>query len=369
MKLFGGIIMKYLFQVSLLLVVFVGLVSCEDLDLEGEEAGQVYGLWQETLESGNNTFVKISGTEFNFYEFNASLNCVELDANQVIKQDGSGFFQVEKGDGSPERVFAVSKNGDRIHLRSIDDRPGDLRFFWPTNQDVESIPICVNETDIQGKWEFLRADENTYVDIREDSITVYSNFFSEDCFEINDFKIDGRNGNIYRLLDEVTDNLTSQIFVEIKRTPLGLEISLEEENGAISTDIYSQSSVDFSTLGPNCGNNFPSGFEGIWEYESVANTTASILRMEIKLDSLNYYVFNTVQSCNDKFTNIVKARRGDSYFFPNEFSETIDLIYQVYFDSNVLVTRIIDGPSSYDERYLRSQTTTEQLQSSLCSTD
>lgn len=359
--------MKYLFQVILISFISVGLVSCEDIDFESTEAGEVIGMWQSRLSEGDNRFLLISERDFIFYDFNARKNCVETDAYQVIRRDGTGFFQVEKGDGSPERVFAVSINNEQLQLRRTSDPAGVVEYFFMSTTNLSGIPECIKETDIQGKWEFQSSIDKTLVDIKEDTITVFSEFSEEGCFEIIDYKIDGSTGNIYKLLDQIGQGLIAELFVEIRRTEDGLEITLEEDGGTV-TDIYSSSTTDFTTLLPDCGLSFPPGSEGIWEFEGVANTTESNLHMELKQDTLRYYTFLADQSCTDINNHPVRARRGDSYFLSNG-SDFIDLFYRIFFDNDVLVTRISQDGVVFDERFVRSNSTVSELESNLCTTD
>ncbi|MGB0347858.1 MAG: hypothetical protein ACPGGA_10250, partial [Balneolaceae bacterium] len=88
--------MKYLFHTFLLIFIIAGLVSCDDLDLSLEENGseEVLGVWKERYLGSKDVFLLISNTELNFYELDASQNCAKIDANQVVKRDGTGFFQV-----------------------------------------------------------------------------------------------------------------------------------------------------------------------------------------------------------------------------------------------------------------------------------
>lgn len=365
----GGISMRYLFQFLILSVLVVGLSSCEDVDLDGFEAGEVRGTWQLRSGGGNNVFLVISDTDFNFYEFNASLNCVKTDAFQVIRRDGTGFFQVEKGDGSPEVVFAVSVNNNQLQLRRTNDPPGVVDYYTMSDVDVSIFSECLDETDIQGKWEFTHENETTYVEISDDSISVYSESLEESCFEIIDYQIAGSNNNIYRLLDEIGVGFVAELFIEIKRTQDGLDITIEDDGGTI-TDNYISSSADLTALQPDCGSTFPASFEGIWEIEGVANTAVSLLHLEIKQDTLRYYTDIVDQSCIDINNHPMLARRGDVFFLTSDpNSQVIDLIYQIFFDQDVLVTRITQENAFYDERFVRSSTTLAELESNICTTD
>jgi len=369
LKLFWGNIMKYLLQVLLLFVFSAILYSCDDVDLSGTDAGEVRGMWQKNPNSNtNNKFLLISDTEFVIYDYNVFKNCVITDAYQVIKKDGTGFFQVEKGDGSPEKVFAVSFNSGQLNLRSVDDRAGLLEYYWPSEVDASVFTECIIETDIQGQWEFANLDESTYLDISDDTLTIYSEITNEDCFEIIDYRIDGNAENIYKLIDQVTDSITAELFIEMRRTEAGLEVSLED-NGSINTDIYSTSNTDFTSLTPTCGPNFPDEIEGIWEFESVINTAASLLHLELKQDTLRYYTEITDQSCTEINSHLVRVRRGDNYFLSNDDTETVSLIYQIFFDNDVLVTRINSAVPPFDERFLRSSATSDLLKTNICSTD
>ncbi len=369
MKLFGGKIMKYLFHSFLFLLISVGFVSCDDVDLSLEEnqAEEVLGLWK--IDNANKfTFVFISNAEFNFYELDRNLDCVETTAYQVIKRDGSGFFQVQQEDGSPI-VFAVTNQDGQLRIRSIDDPEQGLTYYWPTTIDVTRKTECLKETDIQGKWEFTNQDGTTYVDISDDSIKVISEIVDENCFEIIDYRIDGRAENIYKLIDEIATGFVAELFVEIKRTQTGLEITLEED-GTTNTDSYRSSNVDLTGIGPDCGLKFPGGTEGIWEFEAVANTAASLLHLEMDQDTLRYYTKIVDQGCIDINNHPVRAKRSNTYFLSDVNSETVDLIYQIFFETDdVLITRITDINSTFDERFIRSTTTIDELESNICTID
>jgi len=353
--------MKYAVRIFLFLVLSIGFFGCDDIDLEGEEAGEVRGLWQRLITEGNNDLVLISDTEFNFYKYDAQKNCVETDAYNVIMVDGTGFFQVEKGDGSPEKVFAVSKNGDRIHLRPIDSPQEDIDRYWASEIDINSIPECLKETDIQGLWENTTDDELVVLDITTDSVRVIARFVEENCFERTDLRIEGRNGNIYNLVDQITPDISGNIFVEIKRTETGLEVT-REEDGVFINELYLESQIDVASLTPLCSQTIPADALGLWDNTvNTATTSSHVLVEELQV---TYYTFSS-SSCYEKQEFDLISRRGPSYFFTEVGNTTNSLVLDILNDSNQLILR----SESNEDRYTVSKTTVASIDAGICTVD
>ena len=362
--------MKYLFHTFLLIFIIAGLVSCDDLDLSLEENGseEVLGVWKERYLGSKDVFLLISNTELNFYELDASQNCAKIDANQVVKRDGTGFFQVQKDENSDPIVYTLTNNDGDLHLRLIDDSSEGIRYFWPSAVDVSTFTRCLEETEIQGKWELTNQDGITYVDILDDSVTVFSEYVEESCFEITGFKIDGRNGNIYKLLDEIATGFVGELYLEIKRTQVGLEITLEE-NGSTTTDLYNISTVDFSTIQPDCGDLIPNQFIGLWETQ--ANNDLGVLgfHFEINQDTVRNWIYEQATQCFTFYDEALVARRGDTFFMNREENTTSVLLsYEITLDEDVLVVDVQSDIASFEDRFVRSVLTSSDLEAQACST-
>ncbi len=177
--------MKYVLRGILLYTLCVSFLACDDLDLDNEDAGgEVIGVWEKFKTEGSNEFVLISNNTFGFYYYNASRGCMTTDVYRVVKRDGTGFFQVTKDDGSPLKVFAVSQNGDRIHLRDIDVTQSHIQRYWPSEKtNIEDFaPVCYNN-DLTGTWRLNSEKIEEYVSVNSLRFEIASFDTTETCFQ------------------------------------------------------------------------------------------------------------------------------------------------------------------------------------------
>ncbi|MBO6795369.1 MAG: hypothetical protein JJ895_15790 [Balneolaceae bacterium] len=177
--------MKYVLRGILLFTLCVSFMACDDLDLDNEDAGgEVIGIWEKFKTEGSNEFVLISNNTLGFFYYNASRGCMTTDVYRVAKRDGTGFFQVTKDDGSPLKVYAVSRNGDRIHLRDIDDTQRDIQRYWPSEKtNIEDFaPVCYNN-DLTGTWQLDSDEIEEYVSVSSLKFEIASFDTTESCFQ------------------------------------------------------------------------------------------------------------------------------------------------------------------------------------------
>tara|TARA_R110000868_G_scaffold259361_5_gene517285 strand:- start:49113 stop:49514 length:402 start_codon:yes stop_codon:yes gene_type:complete len=126
-------------------------IACEDVDLEGEEAGSVEGFWERNRNSsGSNTFLLVSETEVIFYFYDSSENCLTIDAYDIVRVDGSGFYILTKEGLEQNRVIALTRDGDSIYFRDIvEDAETFLQKFFLSQVDINTLaPICVNLSNV-----------------------------------------------------------------------------------------------------------------------------------------------------------------------------------------------------------------------------
>jgi hypothetical protein len=362
-------IMKSLLYICLYAVIFVGLNSCEEVDLSFEEnkTEEVLGLWKEDL-SSSNLYVYISDTEFNFYEYNSQNDCVITNSNIVIKRDGVGFFQVQKNNDTEPIVYAVTSLNGQLRIRYIDDLDKGLQYFWPTTFDIFNKPECLNEDEVQGRWELIDDQEETYVNITNDYVEVTSRFFEEDCFEYVQYKVFDITNNVYQLRDEITADVVNEIEVVFIRTSQGLEITVKD-GIETNTNLYTQSNVDFNQLEPICGLEFRTPYTGLWEEEENLEKADDFEYLSFELDTLTSFINISSKQCVEHQKFVVQARRNDTFYLSNPISETTEFIYQFYFDNNVLVRNTAMDEDFFEKRFIRTSTSISELESQFCETD
>ncbi|MBO6537369.1 MAG: hypothetical protein JJ966_14190 [Balneolaceae bacterium] len=244
--------MKYVLRGILFIALCASFVACDDLELEGEDAGEVRGLWQKFDREGSNEFVLISDTRFGFYYYNANTGCMETDVYRVIQRDGTGFFQVIKDDGSPPKVFAVSLNGDRIHLRDIDNTQRDIQRYWASNiQNIDDFaPVCYNPA-LTGTWQLSSDEIEEYLSISKQIVEIASFDTLETCFQ--NFKFDVIDIDMPEMVIRNQANSTEEFNLDFVLTDSILTVT-RNAAGANFESTYTPADTLISELNPFCSN-------------------------------------------------------------------------------------------------------------------
>ncbi|GAB5410048.1 MAG: hypothetical protein BalsKO_24130 [Balneolaceae bacterium] len=287
-----GVFMKSILQFSFLLFCCTALVnfSCEDIDLEGEEAGVVQGFWELNRTTGSNTFLLISDTEVNFYYYDASEGCITIDAYQVVRIDGTGFYILTQEGLEENRVLAISRSGTRIHVRDINDTQSDIVKYSESEVDINTLaPECIDPTDVLGKWELIKENEPTvYLSITLDSIKVIDTISDQECFFISQVEILEISGNIFTLSDNDPNANSSTQKVTIIRTADGIEVERVEDEEVIK-EIYVESEADFSSFEPVCNFGPLPFFEGNWQFEDFGSEDSPEFYLTFGLDFISFH--------------------------------------------------------------------------------
>ena len=144
--------------------------SCDEVDVESTEIGNVQGLWQLGT---NNSYLLISDQEVVYYSFNASKNCTTSDPYQVVRIDGTGFYILTQEGLEENVVLALTFDGTYLAVRDIDDTHREIKWYQPSDIDISILgQECVSESDVFGNWESTLDNEfATYLSITLDSIS------------------------------------------------------------------------------------------------------------------------------------------------------------------------------------------------------
>ena len=265
-------------------------LSCEDLDLDNDEAGGVQGFWELYQTPGSNTYLLISDTEVIFYYYDARENCITVDAYEVVRIDGTGFYILDQEGLEENRVLAISKNGERIHVRDLEETQSELDRYFPSEVDINSLaPVCVDPGDVFGNWELEIEDGNTvFLSIQEDSIKVYDEVQQENCFFLSALEVLEINGNVFTITDNDPASTTGTQEVILTRTNDGLEIE-RTEDGQVVIELYVESDADFSTFNPICTFDFEFLEETIWQYNAGLEEVDTEFYLTIDSEYLTFY--------------------------------------------------------------------------------
>ena len=341
---------------------FVSL-SCEDLDLDNDEAGSVQGLWELFQTPGSNTYLLISDREVIFYYYDARDNCITVDAYEVVRIDGTGFYILDQEGLEENRVLAISKNGDRIHVRDLEETQSELDKFFPSNVDVNTLaPVCPDPTDVFGNWELELEDGNkVYLSIREDSVKVFDHIQDQACYFVSEMEVLEINGNVFTITDNDPSSPTGIQEVTLIRTPEGLEIE-RLENGTLITELYLESNADFSTFTPECKQFSIEDIMGVWEL--TPQRDQELLYLDISESKITYYTLKSGENCYGKNSHgivsfedgiLELSNGGDALFY-----------YQIVLEDGRLTTIFED--SSNSESFVRTNFSSSDF-SNLCSND
>lgn len=227
--------------------------ACDDVDLEGVDAGEVRGLWQTDRGAATSrAYLFVSDTDFNFYTRNTRKNCFTTDAYQVVRVDGTGFFIVNKvTENATDKVYAVSRNRDRIDVRDIDDTQAKItRYFESTIGLERLVPECYN-TALTGIWENVEDEQEVYIDVSETTIEVTDLDTEQACYTFLEFEvvaIDGEDFSIRNTMTSDEENISLAVQDSV------LNVQRTEEGEPITLNLR-PSTVDPDTLSPMCSIN------------------------------------------------------------------------------------------------------------------
>ena len=240
------------FYVLLAISIFT---HCEEVDnFESEEAGNVQGFWELEQTTGSNTFLKVSETEFTFYYYDAAKPCITIDSFKVVDIEDGGFYVVTKDLASDERkTFALSKNGERVHVRDIEETQKEIQRFWSSQVDIENLaPVCY-DNGLTGVWELDSEDEIEYADINEQRIKVATFFEPEGCFDLEDHLIVSVDGSVFTFEEEGPDGQPEQYTADISRVDSTVTVMLEDDGEEV-VRIFKPAKVELGGLNPYCSN-------------------------------------------------------------------------------------------------------------------
>lgn len=243
--------------------------SCEDIDNESQEAGEIRGFWEHFPGSGNISYMLITDTELIFYNYDGREQCITVDAYEIVRIDGTGFYILAQEGLEGNRVLAISRNGDRLDVRDINETQKQIDRYYQTEEDVNSLPrTCINPTDVFGNWELeLEGGDKIFLSIEEDSIKVIDQDLKLGCYFISSLEVIEFNGNDFLISDNDPFSVSGTQQVRLTRTYDGLEVERVEGNALIK-ELYLESTVDFSNFTPVCTFNPLEGLEGTWQYNA-----------------------------------------------------------------------------------------------------
>ncbi|MEQ9264239.1 MAG: hypothetical protein RLN81_03410 [Balneolaceae bacterium] len=365
--------MKSLFlKKSFLLIgcLCVLLAVCDEVDLEGEEAGEVQGFWELATGGGDFTYLSVAQDSVIFYYFDSSEDCITIDAFRVVQIDGTGFYILNRGgEGEENTVLAISRNRDRIDVRNINDTQREIDKFLLSTVDITTLaPVCVDETDVFGKWELTPEGEPPiYLSITPDSISVISKETVEDCYFISVLKVFEINGNVFTMDDNDPFSENGTQDVVIRRVPEGVEIE-RMEDGSLIKELYSVSNEDFSLFEPECEFTIPPAFMGLWQLETSNDINSPVLFLSLNNEELVYY--NEIKSasetsCFDRFAYQIVSFVGDVLTLTTPEDPTFNLIYRLGVTEGKLVTTFENDIS---ETFFRTDTPISELEGNQCTT-
>lgn len=244
--------MKYALRGILFIALCAVFVTCDDLESEGDDAGEVRGLWQKFDREGSNEFVLISDVRFGFYYYNAGRGCMIADEYRVIQRDGTGFFQVTKGGDSPPKVFAVSLNDDRIHLRDIDDTQNEIQRYWASEiPNIDDFaPVCYNP-ELTATWKLLSDEMEEYVSVSEQLLEIAAFDTLNTCFQ--NIKFDVIDVDMPEIVIRNQSNTNEEFSLDVTLMDSVLTIS-RNAMGTTFESNYTAVDTLISQLSPLCSN-------------------------------------------------------------------------------------------------------------------
>ncbi len=284
--------MRFLPKYYFLLIGFALIVSlsCDEVDLTAEEAqGEVQGFWKHYPGSGNIVYMLINESEVVFYNYSGREGCNTIDAYQIERVDGNGFYILSKEGLEENRVIAISRNAERLDVREIDDSKSSIDRYYVSDEDINSIaPICVDPTDVFGNWELeLEDGDKILLSIEEDSIKVIDQDLKLGCYFISELEVIEFNGNDFLITNN--DPLSSGTQeVKLTRTLEGLEVERQEGNILVK-ELYRASSADFSNFTPVCIFNPLEGLEGTWQYNAASEEGDIEFYLKIDQDAFVFH--------------------------------------------------------------------------------
>jgi hypothetical protein len=365
--------MKSLLKYSLLLAGCTLLVtlSCEDIDIESQEAGEIRGFWKHYPGSGNITYLDISDTEVIFYNYDVREQCITVNAYRIERIDGTGFYILGQEGLEGNLVLAISRNGERLDVRDINETQKQIDRYYPSEEDVNSLPrICINPIEVFGNWEMeLEEGDKVFLSVEEDSIKVIDQDIQLGCYSISALEVIEYNGNDFLISDNNPFSSGTQQ-VKFTRTYDGLEVE-RMEGDVLINELFTESEEDLLTLTPICVPNPLDDLEGTWQYNAGAEEGDVEFYLTIDQDAFVFH-FRVGDPVNDpenvcfqhqKFEiisvveNAVTIRDNDSEtteeeVFTIEYREEEGLLY-IDNTSDVLTF----FPSNIDQGYINNQCT------------
>ena len=177
--------MKSIFHhfVLLLTLMLFGFVvtACDDDDDDVSAIEQAIGKWFS--DDITDTWLEITNDKMSVWEQEAGETCVEHVFTSTYSVTGDSIKIDEEIDGEDVTV-AFSVDGTTMTIVAPDGEGGtNTIVFTKTNFDPSSFKLCTNQ-DVIGKWISDTDTTDTWVEITNDSITVWEREAVENCTEL-----------------------------------------------------------------------------------------------------------------------------------------------------------------------------------------
>lgn len=319
--------MKSMFHHFLLLItlmVFGFVVTACDEDDELSAIEQAIGKW---ISEGttDTTWLEITTDKISVWEREAGETCVEHVFTSTYSATEDSIKIDEEIDGEDVTV-SFSVDGTTMTIVAPDGEGGtNTIIFTKRNFDPSSFKLCINQ-DAIGKWISDTDTTDTWLEITNDSITVWEQEAGENCTEL-EFKSSYTSTDTSFTIANTGDGpqvVNYSISVDTMR------VEVQEEGGVIIMN-FVRSNFDPSTF-IICVD-----LEGTWqnmdypsEYLEIVDENTYQIWSEsggscYNLDDGNSYTFN--HQTKTGTAQIDDADSGEGTITYNEINQTITVRY------------------------------------------
>lgn len=323
-------------------LVLVSSTSCDDVDLSGDLRGQVEGFWERTA-GGRTSYLLVSQTEVNFYNYKKADECFTIDQFEVVSVDELGFYTIRKEGEEEFKTLALSRNDDRLDVRELENTQDNLKSYFLSAADQSVVdPECTSIEDVYGSWEMDYEGGKTIVEISADSIKVADYVSMLDCYFISKLEVVSVQGSVFTLTDNdpMSSAGTQRIILSIEDGMLKVE---RKEQGEDIIEYFSPSSSSIADIDQACT---PEDFniEGQWQLQTEASDTAPLIYLVIEPGHFVFYYYKgdpdqpTAEDCYDvKSLNIIST--DEQYFTLSDplTNETLEVAVHFDFENGFLI--------------------------------
>ena len=324
---------------------FISVNGCQEIPVtDSEGVDTLNGIWVLNSDEGADSYLSIAPDTLIFYTSDIEDLCVVPKKYAVQNIQNRSFYFLNSAESDETLTLAISRNGDQIHVRELDETQEDIDKYTKSDVTPEQLVTGCGSSEeddgdeeqqqeqgdkeqVFGEWESIANNTaKEFLSITEDSLISYIFDATSFCYEKKGLQIlEIRDGTF------TAEENGETTFLSVEMNGATLAISSDKQE---KVQRYKVSTVDFEMLTPACGSSeeaepdtsVSDNYNGEWE-----TIKGNVPKTYLEVSGAQINVFSPAgdENCYAMFSGRIIAKSGDDYIIQNvnDESEIMRLIF------------------------------------------